>query len=138
MCHSVCIAQVSHPYKRVLHIITYSNFPAPSSPLFRMLIIPKLQDIYGFQSAMFMCKAGHNLLAMSCKQHVTCTKVKHLYELRKMRQFKELHFRTNVRKRSTAISGPFIWNSVPLVIGESDTLPILKKSYLGFIVKNYI
>ena len=75
---------------------------------------------------MFMYKAGHNLLPMSCKQHATCNKVKHSYKLRKMREFEVLHFRTNMRKQSITIFDPSIWNSYENVDSE-DSLRIMQE-----------
>ena len=67
--HKIVILQ-----KRGLRIITNSNFRSPSSPLFKMLNILRLQDIYIFQCAQFMYKAKNNLLPVLCQHRVTVVK----------------------------------------------------------------
>lgn len=124
--------------KRALRIITNSNFRTPSSPLYRMLNVPKLTDIYALQCAFFMYKAKNNLLPPSCLHFITLNNKQHPYFLRRVRDFTELHFKTNVRKRSIAISGPFIWNSIPLTIRESVSFTTFKKLYLHFLISNYL
>jgi len=116
-----------------VRIISNSYFRAYCSKLFRNLNILKLQDIHVLQTAVFMYRAKNNLLPLSCNQHVTVDTTVYIHVLRNRRDFRDIRYR-----RCISIAGPNIWNSIPLAIRESNTLPICKRSLSNLLYNNYI
>ena len=92
--------------KRAVRLITNSEYRAPSSPLFVRLSILKLPDLYKMQILLYMYKFKFNLLPESCSRHVTHAINDQHYNFRRVNEFQLVKFRSEIRKRSTAVVGP--------------------------------
>ena len=46
--------------------------------------------------------------------------------------------RLSVTQRSITFNGPTIWNSIPLIIRQSQSLKIFKRTYKAHILSKYI
>ena len=123
--------------KRALRLITCSYFRARSNPLFVKLGILKLQDIYKYQILMFVYKFKHNLLPSCCMHLLQVRSSSGPYFLRHESDFIKISYRTLLRTKSMAVSGPELWDCLSDVIRLSASLVIYKKRLVEFFKCSY-
>ena len=111
--------------KKIVRIITNSDFLAHSSPLFKQTQILKLEDIAKISIASFIY-ANKSILLNLLPTHNYPTRQRDLPRL-------PAHRLTGFR-HSTTYLGPAIWNTIPTSIQNSLSLNVfknkLKKHYL--------
>ena len=123
--------------KRILRIVCKAGFQDPSSKLFKQLNILKLDDVFTLQAAIFMFKAKNNMLPPSCSHHVSLQHSESRYNLRKRFDFFRLPYRTNIYERYIAISGPAVWESLPVNVRSTDSISLFIKNVTTFLMNNY-
>ena len=123
--------------KRGIRVITYSEYRAPSSPLFKQLRILKLHDIYKLQIYMFMYKAKYSLMPESCSQFVRLNSVASRYDFRTDNEFVIAKYRSEIRKRCISVIGPDLWNSLKDSLKNLSSLSILKSHLIESFVEDY-
>ena len=115
--------------KKVVRIITFENFDAPSSPVFKCLSILKLSDLVTLYVSIFMHKFHQKLLPSVFDNFFADVRDLHTYNTR----FAAKHsyyfpkVRTNFGKFSIRYQGPKVWNSLEKNI-KSYSMSLFKKN----------
>ena len=123
--------------KRVVRIITHSNFLCHSDPLFKQLQILPIHDIILFNVATFMFMLLKNIpLPDSFKECFTMNCQIHEYSTRHALDFHLPLHRTSTSKDSIFFHGPLIWNSLPDVLKQCNTLKRFKIHVQGLFKRN--
>jgi hypothetical protein len=122
--------------KRAVRIITSSPYRSESSPLFRRLHLLKLTDICKLQTALFMYKVKCKLLPVSCMQYCKINQ-RSMYSTRQKNYFDVDVFKTNIRERSIAVSGPRLWNSLTQEAQSCTSLSFFKRLIVNSIFIAY-
>ena len=121
--------------KKVVRIITFSDFRRHSKPLIRKLAVLPLEEINNIATAIFTYKFFNNMLPITFNKFFQLNKELHEYNTRGSKKFHMKHGRTNYKKYTTRNKGCHIWNKLPIEILQSKTLQIfknkLKKYYLN-------
>ena len=113
--------------KRIVRLITNSNFRQPTTKLFHELGLLKLHDIYKFSLGVIMyknIKSGHFQCA-----HSLNTRSRHL-------AVPEFH-RLSLTQHAFSFSGPSMWNEIPLEIRTSSSLRVFKQSLKKYFISLY-
>ena len=100
--------------KRVLRIITFSNYNDHSIPLFKAIEIIKFEDIIFLHNAIFMCDFHSGTLPPAFSNYFTAVNKRHKYNTRlaSKSSFVLPQIRTNYGKFSIKFQGAKIWNSL--------------------------
>ena len=100
--------------KKIVRIITFSNFDEHSSPLFRQLQIIKLADLVIYNVAVFMFKFHNKLLPSIFDSLFTQVNKVHRYHTRNAAKesYYLPHVRTNYGLFNIRFRGPKVWNSI--------------------------
>ena len=115
--------------KRIIRLITNSDFLAHTEPLFRQLNIFNIERLRKYHLALYFYK-NRELILPTLQGH-------HRYETRnRARPRPERHFKT-IYERSFIYQSPIIWNELldsqdPSLTGAL-TLPIFKKKLKQFL-----
>ena len=114
--------------KRIVRIITNSDFLAHSHPLFKQTQILKLDDVSKIAIATFMYVNKSNSLNLLPT---------HNYPTRHRDHLRPPTHRLTKFRHSVAFLGPVIWNTVPLHIQNSLSLNIFKNRLKTHILSTY-
>lgn len=115
--------------KRLVRIITNSEFLAHTDPLFRSTEILKLKDIYTYLIAI----EGY-------KKNITnnFTYTEHTHNTRSRNSFAVPNYRRlQISKRSLTYSIPLIWNKIPNEIKNVRSLTMFKKNLKLHLIEKY-
>ena len=123
--------------KRAIRLITRSEYRAHTSPLFKKLCILKLVDIYKLQTLLYMYKARNNMLPQGCIGKVTCATNDTHYNFRNNNDFLLINFKTEIRRKCIAISGPNLWMSISDSIKYTQSIIIFKTRLLQSFFEIY-
>ena len=117
--------------KKALRIITFSDFKAHSSPLFKNLNLLKLPDIIKLYTASFMHQYNKGTLPKNFNNFFTSVRSKHQYSTRLASKstFSLPSARTNYGIFSIRFQGPKVWNNI------DESLKSLSYSYFKLKVK---
>ena len=116
--------------KKILRIITKSNFFDHTHPLFKETRIIKLFDLNKLQIAIYMYKDIHlnrNLNSQIC----------HNYQTRTRNEIRIPQHNLTLFQHSMSYMGPKVWNSVPDHIKNLPSLPSFKKHYKLYMTSLY-
>ena len=121
--------------KKFCRLITFSNFTAPSRPLFQHLSILSVYDKYKYQLLIHVFKSSHNLIPnhYSCQYYIKNSTIHQC----NTRQKNNLHIpkcRTCLRQNTIIYQGPKLWNALPDGIKSSKSLNIFKKQLRHYIL----
>lgn len=114
--------------KKIVRIITNSNYLAHTDPLFKLLNILKLEDITKLSAAQYMFThsiLGENLLPS------------HDHSTRHRGNLLHPAHRTNKFRHSVLYIGPVVWNTIPHHIKNVHSLSIFKKKFKRHILNSY-
>ena len=114
--------------KKIVRIITNSDYLAHSSPLFKQTQILKLEDISKIAIATFMYANKNNSLNLLPT---------HDYPTRNRDLLRPPTHRLTTFRHSMSYLGPTIWNSIPSHIQNSLSLNIFKNSLKKRYLSNY-
>ena len=123
--------------KKNCRLITFSNFTAPSRPLFQHLSMLSVYDKYKYQLLIQVYKSSHNLIPnhYSCQYYI---KNSSIYQ-HNTRQQNNLHIpkcrsRTCIRQNTIIYQGPKLWNALPDGMKSSNSFNIFKKQLRHYIL----
>ena len=121
--------------KKYCRLITFSNFTAPSRPLFQRLSILSVHDKYKYQLLIHVYKCSHNLIPNhhSCQYYIKNSSI----HQRNTGQQNNLHIpkcRTCIRQNTIIYQGPTLWNPLPDGIKSSNSLNIFKRQLRHYIL----
>ncbi|HMK58436.1 MAG TPA: reverse transcriptase family protein [Nitrososphaeraceae archaeon] len=123
--------------KRAVRLICNARYRAPSSVLFTELRLLKVFDIHKMQILLFMFKLKHNLLPMSCLRQFTFVSNDCWYNFRNQNDFALINFKSEIRKRCVSVKGPEMWNSLPVHLRDSVSVPVFKSRLKESFIKEY-
>ena len=125
-CH---LTQINVLHKKVMRIITNSDFDAHTQPLFKMLNILSLTDLSKFIIASFMYKATHsnNSIMQPMHNHQTRHQLSLYIPRPKLTLF----------KHSLMYLGPKLWNDIPSTLKQSKSLSCFKEKLKHHILCSY-
>ena len=114
--------------KKIVRIITYSEFSAHSAPLFQRLNIMNIYNLYNYSVGLFIYKCLHNLLP-----NTFCEICIRNFNARNSLNLRSVYRKKKICLMSIRSNGPKIWNSFPPLVKCSSTLRGFKlklKKYL--------
>ena len=123
--------------KRVVRLITHSEFRSTTGPLFIYLSLFKVSDVHKMQILQFMCQFKRGMLPHSCMHYFTVNNITLTYALRNNNNFNLPFCRTNIRQRCVCYSGPKFWNTLPYDIQNSLCLSSFKCAVRQYILNSY-
>ena len=115
-------------HKRIIRILTDSNFMEHTSPLFHRLKLLKLMDIYKFQLLLHTRKALLNG-QFQCLHNIQT----------RNRNFAVASFqRLSRTQQSVSYMGPSLWNNLPDNLRQENTLNSFKRKLKIHFLEQYI
>lgn len=115
--------------KKIIRIITNSDYFDHTQPLFKQNNILKLFDINRLQIATYMYKSLHN--------NTTLRQPQHNYPTRTRDKLVIPNHNLTLYKHSLAYLGPKTWNAVPQHLKNIQALHLFKKHYKKHIILQY-
>ena len=112
--------------KKILRIITFSSYTAPSLPLFDKLDILNIHQINDLLISSFSFSLNNNVLPPYFDDFCIENFKVHSYNTRGSKQLQKTFKRTNYGKYSTREKIIKIWNEIPKTIKCSASLKVLK------------
>jgi hypothetical protein len=123
--------------KRVVRLIGKANRFDHSSLLFKQCKTLKVLDIGIFQKLVFIYKFTMNLLPENFRDYFPAIAAVHTHYTRGSNGLIVPFARTNIKKNSISVSGPYLWNKLPINIRASQSLYIFKSRLKSFILDEY-
>ena len=124
--------------KRALRLITNSHYRSHSDPLFSQLKTLKIHDIHTFQTAIFMYKYSRNQLPSVFDNFCIPNSNIHSYPTRRSSDYHLENPRIVLAQKSLKHHGPDVWNSLPDIIKQCDTISLFKKHLKDSILSQYL
>jgi len=125
--------------KKVVRLITFSDYRGHTNPLFNNLKILKINDLVKFQTCMFMHDYYHNNLPDVFKMFFTHVSTRHRYNTRF--SGKENYcfpaVKTNYGKFNVRFAGAALWNSLEENLKKEKKV-IFKKKLFSIYIDHYI
>ena len=118
--------------KKIIRIITHSDYYEHTQPLFKEMNILKLFDINKLQISIDMYKSI-NVRNMPASVLLP----QYDYPTRARENLRIPQHKLSIFQHSLAYSGPKTWNSVPIYIQQLRTLYLFKKHYKKHIIAQY-
>ena len=112
--------------KKIVRIITNSDFLAHSDPLFIKTNILKVNDLHTYLIAVHGFKYYSN--------YITCS---HEYDTRTRDNLLPAYHRLSSTQRSLSFTVPTIWNKLPNYIKECKTLSKFKSELKKYLISSY-
>ncbi len=125
-CH---MSQINVLHKKVIRIITNSDYNDHTQPLFKQMNILNLADLSKLILASHMYKRMHS-------NNLT-TQPTHNYQTRNQSALYIPRPKLTLFKHSILYSGPKTWNDVPEIIKQSKSLPHFKKQLKSYLINSY-
>jgi hypothetical protein len=122
--------------KRIVRILTNSEFRAHTAPLFNEL---KLLDIYNlnvFYTAKFMFSYHNHLLPPSFQNLFVTSHQIHNYNTRNASSYRSYACNTNVKQFTALFQGPKIWNSLPDDIKNTESYNCFRIGMLNHLLQS--
>ena len=121
--------------KRVIRIITNSNFLAHTDPLFKKMKILPIHDMILLNVASFMFMVSYNVYLPGSFTEYFITNCRiHNYQTRSASDFHLPLHRTETSKNSLFYHGPVTWNNIPLAIKEGNRLNSFKHKFKEHLI----
>ena len=119
--------------KKVIRIISNTDYLAHSSKLFLNLKLLKLDDIMKFQLGTFIYKLKYNKLPNVIPHNENI----HSHNTRNKNGYLIPSVRTNCRKFTVGYAGPILWNSFPQKLRELPSEVMFKKKLKSILLAKY-
>ena len=126
--------------KKIMKVITCNEMIAHSTPIFDSLQILRLNDVFQLQLASFVYEHVNNLSPLYFRNYFTAISSTHSIGTRQSKRgglFVERKNTTQYGIRSIHFSGARLWNSLPLTIRESPSLPNFRNKLKSHFLLNY-
>ena len=114
--------------KRYCRLMMFTNFRAPSRPLFSQLKLLNIYQIYKYQLAIYMFKIVHKLVPHLNHQLFSTGSSIHGYDTRFKDALRKHACRTKLPQSTFCFQGPKLWNNLADPIKSSPSLTIFKKN----------
>ena len=124
---------------RIMCFAPLGRFDA--NPLYEILDILKIEDIYSLEVGKYMYKVERNLLPVTIANYFTIRQPsQHRYNLRSRNtpEPTTINYKTSFGERSIQKTGNNIWRSVPDDIKESENKNSFKTLYKKFLLLNNV
>ena len=123
---------------KAIRTITKSNIKNRITPQYRHLGILKLNDLYIYEIAKFMCQYVHNMLPSQFNNYFSFTHNIHSHETRNStsKAMTLTCYSTNRNQNSIKYKGVKIWNSIPSHL-KSFSFQKFKHEYKKFLLDKY-
>ena len=124
--------------KKVIRLMTFSQFREHSDPLFYELNILKINDLIKFQTANFMYDYHHGNLPDVFNTYFTHASTKHKYNTRfsSKENYSLPHVKTNYGKFNVRFAGAILWNSLEDNLKKEKKKNFKSKLFLK-LIKTY-
>jgi hypothetical protein len=119
--------------KKYCRLITFSDFSAPSRPLFKQLRLLTVWNIYKLQLAVYMYKIKNNIIPFLDHHKFPIGSDIHNYNTRHKNDLRTPFCRTVLRQNTICFQGPKLWNTLPDEIKSAPSLEIFKKLFKAFL-----
>ena len=115
--------------KKLLRLITYSDFLAHTEPLFKRTSILKVTDVHTLVLAQYMYK----------QRQVGAVRVEglHAYDTRGQYDVRPAFQRLSLTQHSIHYAAPVVWNSLPASIRECETFNVFKSQIKHYLLERY-
>ena len=123
--------------KKIVRIVTHSQYLAHTMPLFYSLKTLRISDIYVYHCAIFMYLCFNELLPNAILQYFELNKNIHGHQTRYSNNFHIPGVRTLVCQNTIFFRGPKIWNEIPLEIRLSPSLNSFKRKMKLYLLQQY-
>jgi len=114
--------------KKIIRLITFSSYVAPSSPLFLTLKLLNIQQINTLQIGLFTFDLLNNRLPSQFNSFCINNNVVHNYNTRGSSKLHKQYHKTNYGLYSTRNKCTIVWNMLPLNITISRSNCIFKRN----------
>ena len=121
-------------WKKVLRIITFSSYTAPSLPLFTQLSLLNVYQINDFLIGSFSFSLNNKVLPFYFNDFCIENAQVHKYNTRESKNLHKIFNRTNYGKFSTRNKIIDIWNRIPVNIKRSASMKIFKRKMKQFLL----
>lgn len=122
--------------KKVIRVISWSDYNAPSNPLFHRLKLLKLTECNYFHNACVMYSVV-NKLNPRLNHLIPVTTLSHQYDTRKKQLLRGKHRKLVCTRLSVVCKGPQIWNELDDNIQKSTSLVTYKKTLKFKLLQQY-
>ena len=115
--------------KKIIRIVTNSEFLAPTAPLFYSTKILRVKDVYRYILGTYMYRQ-HSLGTLQLHSHPYGTRG-HTNAVPSFQRLSQC-------QRSIYFSGPMVWNSIPYEIRNSSSIYVFKRKYKEHLLSDYL
>ena len=123
--------------KRIIRIITHSEWLAHTNPLYLKNNLIKIADLFQYLTCIYMFKVIHRGHATDIKNELVLMDKYHNYNTRKENIFLLPKCNTITAKQSILYRGPKYWNFLPKFIIETKSIAKFKQYLKNLILSNY-
>jgi hypothetical protein len=124
--------------KKAMRLITNSGRDAHALPLFSILHTLTLHDVNKLQNVCFVYCSLHDLLPTAFTHYFQTNRNIHQHATRSTDDLHMFSHSTTLRKYTTRILAPTIWNSLPNEFKILPNLSLFKKKCKFFFLKSYV
>ena len=120
--------------KRIVRIISNSNFNEHTAQIFCDLHIMKFESIHKFVTGVFMFKTINNLMPNFMRDLFVENQNIHDYDTRQKHNIHIFNYRTNIKFFSIKSNGPIVWNEIPHHIRQVPSIHIFKRKLKNILM----
>jgi len=120
--------------KRIIRIITKSDFRAHTAPLFQNYNLLNLKNIHLFQIGQFMFSFQNNLLPKCFNNLFHKNSDVHNYNTRQKDNYRTIKTRTNIKQFTISCEGAKVWNSIPHELKSTTSQTSFKLKFKKYLI----
>lgn len=120
--------------KKIIRIITFSDYRDHTLPLFKKLSILPIDEINREKTALFMFRYFNKMLPMAFDKFFSLNRDLHSHNTRSSTKIHVDYVRTNYKKHSIKYRGSQTWNNLPPDIKMSKSIYIFKKKIKEYLL----
>ena len=122
--------------KKAIRNIVNADYIAHTKPFFKSLNLLNLNNIYKFQILIFMYKSSKKLLPSIFDDYFTNISTIHNYDTRVSAGLYVPFAHYNIRQRSLRVRGPSLWNELPILLRNANSINIFKSKLKKYLIEN--
>ena len=115
-------------HKKIMRIITFSDYRAHTNELFKKHKVLKFESLYDYFSGILMYKSYHRTLPSFYNDFFAYNNFNHSYNTRYGNDYQLPKRRSTRLSFSVQTYGPPIWNNLPINIKDSKSLDTFKRN----------
>ena len=136
--HKTYLTKLFISQKKIIRIITFSDYYAHTNPLFTKLKLMKLREIYSYFMCIFFYKYINSQLPNNIfDAFFTLTTSIHDYKTRHHSNLRPALHNTKASSFCIRVQGPKIWNSIPQDIKDCKLLNPFKYKLKNYLLATY-